>query len=153
MISAHETHSADALRAREYLAGWQRARADLENLKKNLTRERQASEARLVRNLMEPLISLADNFAALTRHVPAELKDDAWAAGVLHVARQLTGILEQYSVFVIAAAPGQAFDPRWHEAVEHVKGEGASGKIVEVVQPGYRLDTLVIRPARVKVTT
>jgi len=50
------------------------------------------------------------------------------------------------------AAKGEQFDPVHHEAVAQTQVEGAeAGTIVEVLQSGYRLNDLVLRPARVVV--
>ncbi len=50
---------------------------------------------------------------------------------------------------------GEAFDPSLHEAVATVpqppEAGAASGTVVEVYQPGYRLGESIIRPARVVV--
>ena len=47
---------------------------------------------------------------------------------------------------------GEQFDPVHHEAMAQQPVEGAeSGTVVEVYQPGYRLNGTVIRPARVVV--
>ncbi len=44
-------------------------------------------------------------------------------------------------------ADGQTFDPAYHEAVS--QGPGEEGKVVAVVQKGYRLGDRVVRPAMV----
>jgi molecular chaperone GrpE len=52
------------------------------------------------------------------------------------------------------APVGEQFDPALHEAVATApQGEGgpASGTVVEVYQPGYRLGSAIIRAARVLV--
>ena len=47
---------------------------------------------------------------------------------------------------------GEAFDPEQHEAIAQTPVEGAeSGTVVEVYQPGYRLNETVLRPAKVVV--
>ena len=46
-------------------------------------------------------------------------------------------------------ADGQTFDPNVHEAV--MFGEGEDGKVMNVVQKGYKLGGRVLRPAMVVV--
>jgi molecular chaperone GrpE len=48
---------------------------------------------------------------------------------------------------------GETFDPTLHEAVATAEAPDgqASGTVVEVYQPGYRLGAGIIRPARVVV--
>lgn len=137
----------------EYLDGWRRARAELDNFRKRMAEEQMRERERVTMELVEPLLGLADNFRAVVAHVPAELRDNAWAAGVVHVARQLESVLESYGVAVMPFGKEQVFDPARHEALETVKREGVrSGMVVEVVQPGYVMGERVIRPARVKVS-
>ena len=45
---------------------------------------------------------------------------------------------------------GEAFDPSYHEAVEH-SGEGENQIVEEVLRKGYKLEDKLIRPAMVKV--
>jgi molecular chaperone GrpE len=46
---------------------------------------------------------------------------------------------------------GEKFDSNIHEAVTTVS-EGEKDHIYDVLQPGYRLDNVLIRPARVVVS-
>jgi molecular chaperone GrpE len=49
-------------------------------------------------------------------------------------------------------AEDQAFDPTWHEAVATVGRNGtnlASGTVAQVIEPGYRLGSQLLRPAKV----
>ena len=48
--------------------------------------------------------------------------------------------------------PGEAFDPRWHEAITtEARTDVPEGTILRVAQPGYVLGERVIRPAQVSV--
>jgi molecular chaperone GrpE len=48
--------------------------------------------------------------------------------------------------------PGEAFDPRIHEALMHATAEGITGPTaVTILQSGYKIKDRVIRPARVAV--
>lgn len=150
MTHAHHVHGGPTPQEQDYLDGWQRALAELKNFRQR-TREQYASQSMQVkRQLLEPLLQLADNFQAVVAHVPPELKDNAWAQGVLHVARQFEQILADYNLKRIGQA-GETFDPARHEAVAHVKEKKPAGSVVEVVQAGYQLDQFVVRPAKVKV--
>ena len=53
-------------------------------------------------------------------------------------------------------AVGEAFDPERHEALMHLPdaelpADAETTTVVQVLQPGYRAGTKVIRPARVAV--
>ena len=48
----------------------------------------------------------------------------------------------------------QPFDPNWHEAVATIPRNGsevAPGTVIQVVEPGYRLEDQLLRPAKVVV--
>lgn len=152
MIHARKSHTVVASnKEQEYLAGWQRERAELQNFRKRMQEQAVRGQQAALRAILEPLLDLADNFQAMVRHVPPALEQDAWVAGVLHIARQLDGLLADYNVRVIEAM-GQPFDPARHEAIEHEQREGVpSGHVVEVVSRGYQLGDEVLRPAKVKI--
>lgn len=150
MTHAQHVHGRPSPQEQRYLDGWQRAVAELRNFQQH-TREQYVNQSLQVkRQLLEPLLQLADNFQSIIAHTPAELKDNAWAQGVLHVARQFDQILADYQLKKIGVA-GEVFDPAKHEAVEHISGDAKSGNVIEVVQVGYQLDDTIVRPAKVKV--
>ena len=137
--------------AAEYLEGWQRAKAELDNFKKQSTVERAAERERIIADTIVPLLALADTFGAMAQHVPDELADNAWAQGVVHVAKQLESVLSDYGVTKMTIAQ-QTFDPQLHEAIEQLADtDAAPNTVVEVVQAGYLLGERVLRPAKVKV--
>lgn len=134
----------------EYLAGWQRARAELDNFRKRLASEGQEQRQAARHTLIHALLPLADNLQAMISHLPPQLAADPWAAGVVHIARQYDQLLAELGVKVFGAA-GELFDPAKHEAVEKVAGEDKE-KVAEVLQRGYKIGGKVIRPAKVKVS-
>ena len=149
MLHSSEIHGSS--KSLEYLSGWQRARADLDNYRRRTLQEQQHQSQQAKRRLIYDLMPLVDNFQAITHHLPSDLKDNVWAQGVLHVARQLEQLLNQYDVEPINPSH-QSFDPILHEAVATVKDKAyPSGQIVEVLQSGYKIGDQVIRPAKVKV--
>lgn len=138
---------------KEYLEGWQRSRAELDNFRKRIQASQGESRERLKRELITSLLSLADNFSAITNHVPADLKDNSWVQGVLHVGRQLDQLLQEFGLEKIGQV-SEPFDPVRHEAIAHVKDEKAPpDTVVSVVSPGYKLGQTVIRPAKVSVSS
>lgn len=150
MTHAHSIHGGPSPQEQRYLDGWQRAVAELKNFQQR-TREQYVNQSiQVKRQLLEPLLQLADNFQSIIAHTPMELKDNAWVQGVLHVARQFDQVLADYQLKKIGVA-GEVFDPTKHEAVEHISGDTESGSVVEVVQVGYQLDDTIVRPAKVKV--
>jgi len=149
MIHSTEVHGTGAAREQEYLLGWQRARADLANVRKRVVEEKVHEQARLKADVLESFLALADHFRALASHAPENLKEDIWAQGVLHIGREFERVLGEHGLEVINPE-NEMFNPVVHEAVEQVQ-EGKKDTVVGVVQVGYRVGEKVIRPAKVKV--
>lgn len=138
----------EAAKAKEYLAGWQRAQADFQNLKRR--NEQEKEEVRKFSNamLILQLLSVLDDFERAFSSLPAGLAQVTWVDGVRLVYRKLQAVLESNGLSEIQAV-GQPFDPNCHEAVHHHEGE--EGMVLEEVQRGYRLHGRVIRPTLVVV--
>jgi len=134
----------------EYLALAQRTQADFENYRKRVARDSAAAHGRGVAGLAKELLPALDN---LDRALEAAAKDDPLLEGVRLVRAELREGLARAGVESFSPL-GEVFDPSLHEAVATTDqvGDGpASGTVVEVYQPGYRLGESIIRPARVLV--
>jgi molecular chaperone GrpE len=134
----------------EYLALAQRTQADFENYRKRVARESAAAQARGCILLAKELLPALDN---LDRALEAAAKDDPLLDGVRLVRSELSAALARTGIASFSPA-GEPFDPAVHEAVatrEQAADGAASGTVVEVFQPGYRLGETIIRPARVVV--
>jgi len=137
-----------ALERDQYLALAQRTQADFENYRKRVARESAAALERGAAKLAKELLPALDN---LDRALDAAAQDDPLLDGVRLVRGELSAGLGRLGIESFGEA-GDTFDPAEHEAVAQQPVEGAaSGSVVEVYQPGYRLGASVIRPARVLV--
>ncbi|HVF77246.1 MAG TPA: nucleotide exchange factor GrpE [Solirubrobacteraceae bacterium] len=140
-------------KADEYLALAQRTQADFENFRKRMARDLRAAEARGMSRLARELLPALDN---LDRAIAAvEASDDEvehhMTKGIRLVQSELAVALTRSGIESYAVK-GERFDPVHHEAVAQTPVAGAEpGSIVEVLQSGYRLNDLVLRPARVVV--
>ncbi len=131
----------------EYLALAQRTQADFENYRKRVAREARSAQERGVAGLARELLPALDN---LDRALEAAAEEDPLLEGVRLVRAELSSALARAGIESYSPL-GEAFDPSLHEAMASVPNAGASGTVVEVYQPGYRLGASVIRPARVVV--
>jgi molecular chaperone GrpE len=134
----------------EYLALAQRTQADFENYRKRVARESASAKERGAIILAKELLPALDN---LDRALEAASKDDPLLEGVRIVRSELAAGLARTGIESFSPS-GEAFDPSVHEAVatsEQPADGAASGTVVEVYQPGYRLGEAIIRPARVVV--
>lgn len=136
----------------EYLAGWQRARADLLNYKK----EELERVGGLIKYIAEPLIlkilPILDNFEIAEKKLPENFKKDENAKGLLQIKAQVQNFLKSQGVEEIKCL-GEKFNPKFQEVVEEVKIEGKEpGIVIEEIQKGYKLHDKVLRPAKVKIS-
>lgn len=138
-------------KAESFLDLAQRTQADFVNYKRRVERERGEEIAAAQAELLAQLLPVLDDLERALSHVPPDLREHPWAAGLPLVARQLRLALARAGVQRVGA-PGEPFDPRLHEAVGQERGTPyPDGHVAEVVQPGYRLRDRLIRPARVVV--
>lgn len=131
----------------EYLAGWQRAKADYLNYKK----EEQARLSEIAKytseGLMREMVTILDSFdlglRALEKAGPVE-------KGVYMIRAQAEDTLKKFGLEKLSISPGGAFDPALAEAIaEADSADHPPGSILEVIEPGYKLYDKVLRPARV----
>lgn len=135
----------------EYLAGWQRAAADLINYKKEDGERMQFMKECVVENLIAKLLPIVDNLEIAESNIPEDLKPNEYVKGLLRLKFQLQDFLKSQEVLPIEAE-GMMFDPVVHEALEEVHEEGLDpGKVVEVLEKGYMFKGKLLRPAKVKV--
>jgi molecular chaperone GrpE len=126
-----------------------RRQAELVNFRRRAQKEIAESAALGQGRLLELLVPVVDDFE---RAVDAESEDvRAYHEGVELILRSLHKVLEQIGVERIDPR-GEAFDPRYHEAIaRHETDEVPDGHVLDVYQTGYRLGDRLIRPAAVVV--
>ncbi|MDX6586537.1 MAG: molecular chaperone GrpE [Solirubrobacterales bacterium] len=155
----------------EYLDLAQRTRAELENFRKRSARESTDAERRGRAHVARGLVPAVDSLeralqAAGVNLDPASATEspdpasrevsahEALAAGVAIVHGEIVGALRAAGVESFDPA-GEKFDPNRHEALSArpaANGEEA-GIVAETLQRGYSLGDVLIRPARVVVTS
>ena len=140
----------------EYLALAQRTQADFENYRKRVARESAQAQDRGIQALARELLPSIDNLDRALEEAGAresDAGDEALLQGVRLVRSEIAAALARVGIESFSPL-GEAFDPVLHEAMATIQpdgGETASGTVVEVYQPGYRLGEGIIRPARVVV--
>ena len=97
------------------------------------------------------LLPVLDNIERALKHQPAELSDNSWVKGIASLASQLEGQLNAIGLKKIGQKD-EVFDPNLHEAVSMDDKPGETEIILDVMQTGYMLGEIVIRPAMVVVT-
>lgn len=133
----------------EYLANWKRAQADYDNLKKQLSREKDEFAAYATFRAAEAFLPAVDHFAEAMRHEPTEANWKAWVMGVKFIRDEFDRAMQDMGV-VNMEVLGKRFDPARHESVgaKHVEGK-EPGMVLEEKMAGYEMGGKVLRPAKV----
>jgi len=128
----------------EYLEGWQRARADFANYKKEEASMHSGREAAALAKVLEELLPALDVMELSLNHEPS--KDLQMAYKQLLAGLKRLGV-EQFG------APGEVFDPYTFEALQEVptEEEQKDHQVESVHRSGYSVGDRVIRPAQVAV--
>ncbi len=142
----------------EYLAGWQRAKADFINYKKEEIERIEQFLKYGEEEFILKILPILDNFDLAARQSLAENlsgqekeKIDKVVQGFLQIKNQLHDFLKERGIKEIKAV-GEKFDPNFHEATEQVNLKNKeSGIVAEEVQKGYTINGRLLRPAKVKV--
>jgi molecular chaperone GrpE len=125
-----------------------RRRAEFENFRKRVERERQQAGTEAVAAVLKAIVPVLDN---LDRALEAEGTDASLREGVELTRRELLAILESQGV-AIEDPQGKPFDPERHQALAHEPVPGVpEGTVVEVYRKGYSYRDRLLRPALVKV--
>jgi molecular chaperone GrpE len=137
----------------EYLAGWQRAKADYINLKNTEEKNRSETIKYAQEGLLSDLIPLADSFdMAFGNKEVWNQAPENWRKGIEYIYSQLMSILKDNGLDIIEPKTADSFDPRLHEAIGTIETSlDMDGKIIEVTKKGYKLQDKVLRPAQVKI--
>jgi len=133
----------------EYLNGWQRAKADLINARKEDERRNQEflkfANSALISDILPVLDSFDLAFAAESE------KDSKFSKGIILIRMQLEDVLRKYGLETIKSI-GEKVNLQMHEIIGEVESEKEEGVIIEELQKGYLLYGKVLRPARVKIS-
>jgi len=136
---------------KEYLDGWQRARADFINYKKDeMERIESLVKYANLETIMK-ILPILDNFEKAEQELSGDQKKDSIVLGFLQIKAQFQDFLKNQGVQEMEAV-GERFDPNFHEATEQVESKDQeSDIIIEEVQKGYLINGQLLRPAKVKV--
>jgi molecular chaperone GrpE len=126
----------------EYLDALMRVKAEFDNHRKRVARDRDALTAQVSARLVGELLGVLDSCeAALAQG----------ATDVEPIARSLLDLLAKEGLEVMPATD-VAFDPHLHEAVVHEPGDdGGETVVAETLRTGYIWQGTVLRPAMVRV--
>ena len=132
----------------ENLNSWKRDLANYINYKNKECERTQEIMISLKELIFEKLIPIIDNMYFAEKTIEKELLDNASVKGLLMIKKQLEEFLKNEGFEEILESE---FNPEVHEVIEEVEQSGKSGKVIEVIQKGYKINGRVLRPAKVKI--
>lgn len=147
-------------KAEEYLANLKYLKADFENYKKRIEKEKEELADYAVESVLMKLLGIVDGLemAAAHANVDADASKEALEERMENMEKGVNMVLKQFKEFLYeegveeTKAEGEKFDPYKHEAVlKEVKEDCEPDTVIEVVRKGYSRKNKVMRPAMVKI--
>ncbi len=127
-----------------------RRRADFENFKRRVERDRHQAAQEALAGVFKALVPTLDN---LERALSASGDEASVRDGVDLIRRDLLALLDGQGV-ATEDPLGQKFDPTRHQALAYEPSPGfEEGAVVEVYRKGYSFRDRLLRPALVKVAS
>ena len=135
----------------QFKIGWQRCQADFDNYRKRNEREQTLQRQSASLETLLALAPIVDNF----RRAFGENSTDttAWSQGVEQIYKQLEELLRAGGLERLDVT-GKEFNPSEHEAISQLTDPTTpEGHIMQEVESGYRYHGIIVRPAKVVVST
>jgi molecular chaperone GrpE len=127
-----------------------RERAELENYRKRMQREKEDLARFANENLLRDMLPILDNLERAVAHAEQE-QEGGLLEGVQMTLDQFRKTLERLGVVPVAAV-GEPFSPDCHEAMGQLESaEHAPNTVVQEMQKGYTLNDRLLRPALVMI--
>lgn len=145
-----ETMESLQMKANEWQDKYTRLFADFENYKKRMRQERfdllQTAGSELMLEILPVIDDFERGFASLATTTDIE----AVKQGYELIYSKLIGILKQKGLEPMESV-NEVFDTDVHEAITMIDNPEMKGKVVDVVQKGYKMRGKVLRYAKVVV--
>ncbi|WP_454129346.1 nucleotide exchange factor GrpE [Microbacterium aurum] len=151
ILGAEQTDDAAIAEAsdedKDLLLDLKRVQAEYANYRRRTEEQREVEIARATGSVAKGLLPVLDDLDRAEKH-----GDLAEGSPLAAIAEKLRAVVSRLGVETYGTA-GEAFDPQQHEAIFHAPNPGgvADGTILDVVEVGYRLGDIELRPAKVVV--
>ena len=121
--------------------------AEFENYKKRTTKERIDLFKTAGQDVMVAMLPVLDDFERALNHIEDDKEAEDLRKGVLLIYQKLLSTLEQKGLSVIKVEQGDTFNADDHEAITQIAAptDDLKGKIIDVIEKGYKLGDRVIR--------
>lgn len=128
--------------AQEYLAGWQRAKADYINREREIEKDKSLWMEFMALDFLIRILPISESLEAAIKYKD---KTEDFIKGIGQIQKQFEDLIKRLGVERIKTV-GEKFNPELHEVIEK-KGEGE--EIIEEISAGYKMGGKVIKPAKV----
>lgn len=146
-----EALSAKGLEAANNWDKYLRERADLENYRKRVQKEKEEILKYGNENFILEMLPALDNLERAVSHA-SEDESSAVIQGVKITLSMFLSTLKKFGVTPLEAGPGTPFDPAYHQAMTQVEtADQEPNTVVAELQKGYLLNERLLRPAMVTV--
>jgi molecular chaperone GrpE len=121
--------------------------AEFENYKKRTSKERIELFKTASQDLMLSLLPVLDDFERALSHIEDDKEAEDLRKGVLLIYQKLLSTLEQKGLEVVKVEQGDVFNADNHEAITQIPApsDDLKGKVIDVIEKGYKLGDKVIR--------
>lgn len=119
--------------------------AEFENYKKRTSKERLELFKTANQEVLQALLPVMDDFDRALAQI-AKSEDEALLKGVELIHNKLRDTLASKGLELVDIKAGDAFDADFAEAITQIPaGDDLKGKVVDVVEKGYKLGDKIIR--------
>ena len=138
-------------KAADYYDQLLRLKAEFENYRKRVEKEKSEARAWGKQDVIMPLLSLVDVFEQALEQAEKAKDVKQVAQGLEFLHKNFSNFLKSEGLSRIELV-GKPYDPHLAEAVEQVEVDGGQvGQVLSEIQKGYRFQDRVVRAARVRV--
>jgi molecular chaperone GrpE len=129
-----------------------RTAAELENVRRRAARDVESAHRYGTERFARELLTVADSMEMGLQSIPDDQAGGPVAEGFRATLKQLEQCLAKFGIVAIDPLD-EPFDPEEHEAIAtQPVADQPPGKVLMVVQKGYRIHDRLLRPARVIVS-
>jgi len=121
--------------------------AEFENYKKRTSKERIELFKTASQDVMVSMLPVLDDFERALTHIEDDKEAEELRKGVVLIYQKLLKTLEQKGLVAIDVRAGDTFNADNHEAITQIPApsDDMKGKIIDVIEKGYKLGEKVIR--------
>jgi len=134
-----------------YYDQWLRLRAEFENFKKRMEKEKADFLKFGSESLLRAIVPIIDNLDRAIEHGKDISECSPLLEGVKMTQKQFIDTLEKFGLKTFSAQ-GEIFNPEQHEALYHEESDQEPNRVIGEIEKGYLFHDRLLRPAKVIVS-